>query len=223
MGDTFVDLTYRGLALGRRVKLAQVRPSTAYLELPAPMPVGTAIGILTDDTVALDAQVIEVHEQVGGVEGPGMLVRPRLAGDVARAWWSARVTLPELPASHSGRSVPVVPAAPVLPAQASTVVMPKRRTLDGVAAPAVPELIEDGVKTSVMQAVDPDEQSIPVVQDDGRQTTAMSAVDLAALGLDQNAATTTGQLPVVTPDDDGDDTGNGDKPDSKSKKKRRRR
>ena len=217
MGDTFVDLTYRGLALGRRVKLAQVRPSTAYLELPAPMPVGTTIGILTDDTVALDAVVIEVREQVGGSEGPGMLVRPRLSGDVANAWWSARVTMPELPPKA------VLPAAPILPAQASTVVMPKRRTLDGVPAPAVPELLDDGQNTSVMQAVDPDEQSIPVVQDDGRQTIAMSAVDLAALGLEPSARTTTGQIPVVTPDDDGDDNGNGDKPESKSKKKRRRR
>src|SRR2546423_3505419 len=97
MIETFVDLTYRGLPLGRRVKLAQVRPTTAYLELASPMPVGTAIGILTDDTVALDAQVIEVHEVASAEHAPGMIVRPKLVGEAAKAWWEARVALPELP------------------------------------------------------------------------------------------------------------------------------
>ena len=43
VSESFVDLTYRGLPLGRRIKLTQVRPSSGYLELAAPMPVGTAI------------------------------------------------------------------------------------------------------------------------------------------------------------------------------------
>lgn len=211
MPDTYVDLTYRGLALGRRVKLAQVRPSTAYLELPAPMPVGTVIGILTDDTVAVDAQVIEIHEQVAGAElPPGMVVKPRLSGDVAQAWWQQRVTLPEL----SSRAD--TPAAPVVAPPIVAKVMPKRRTLEGAAA--VPDLVDDGLKTSVMEVVDPDEASIPVVQDDGRNTTAMSAVDLAALGLDPTATSTTGQIPVMTGDDD-----DGDKPSASGMKRKRKR
>src|SRR5580765_5021395 len=85
MIESYVDLTYRGLPLGRRLKLTQVRPTTAYVELPAPMPVGTLIGILTDDTVALDAQVIAIHEQVSGSDQPpGMTLRPKLVGDDAQ-------------------------------------------------------------------------------------------------------------------------------------------
>lgn len=223
MGDTFVDLTYRGLALGRRVKLAQVRPTSAYLELPAPMPVGTMIGILTDDTVALDAQVIAIHEQVGGSEQvPGMRVKPRLEGDVAQAWWNARVTLPE--------SAPRPTEPPPLPPQPAAIVLPKRRTLEGTAIPT--ELVDDGVKTSVMHAVEPDD-SVPIEQpaDEAPKTTAMSAVDLAALGLDAsalNTQSTTDQIPVIA---DADEDDSGDKPDGdgtangngKAKRKRRRR
>src|SRR5262249_44950456 len=63
--ESFVDLTYRGLSLGRRVRLSQVRPSSGYLELPAPMPVGTQIALATDDGVTFDATVTWIHEQVG--------------------------------------------------------------------------------------------------------------------------------------------------------------
>jgi hypothetical protein len=209
VGDTFVDLTYRGLALGRRVKLAQVRPSTAYLELPAPMPVGTTIGILTDDTVALDAYVVAIREQVAATEQPpGMVVKPRLTGEAEKAWWSARVTLPAVDAS---------PLSPLLTPGAA-VVLPKR-TRESTGAPGVPVLVDDGLKTTVMAAVDPDAASVPVEQDDGRKTIAMSAVDLAALGLDPNARSTSGEIAAVQVEDD---LGEGDG-DGKSKKKKRKR
>src|SRR3954470_16011466 len=88
MSESFVDLTYRGLSLGRRVKLSQVRPSTGYLETPAPMPVGTAIQIATDDGITLDATVTAIHEQTGGSDKPpGMIVKPALAGEASEAWW----------------------------------------------------------------------------------------------------------------------------------------
>ena len=195
VSETFVDLTYRGLPLGRRIKLTQVRPTTAYLEVPAPMPVGTMIGILTDDTVALDAQVVEVHEQVAGATQPaGMTVKPKLVGDAAQSWWSTRVGMPELP--------PKV-APPIVPST-TTVVTRRRET-------AAPELVDDGQNTAVMAAVDPEQ-----LQDDGKKTTAMDAVDLAALGLDPTSRTTA-PMPTVAPSDEDDP--NGDKP----KKKRRRR
>ena len=44
MIESFVDLTYRGLSLGRRIKLTQVRPTSGTLELVSPMPVGTPGG-----------------------------------------------------------------------------------------------------------------------------------------------------------------------------------
>ncbi|MBA3541582.1 MAG: hypothetical protein H0T79_18355, partial [Deltaproteobacteria bacterium] len=98
MIESFVDLTYRGLPLGRRIKLARVRPTNGYLELPTPMPVGTTITIVTDEGVAIEAVVHAIHEQVGGSDKtPGMQVFPTLAGAAAEvaAWWSARVALPE--------------------------------------------------------------------------------------------------------------------------------
>ena len=215
MIESFVDLNYRGLALGRRVKLTQVRPSTGYLELAAPMPVGTAINISTDEGVQLDATITEVHEQVGGADKPpGMLVRPKLDADAAKSWWSARVAMPELAKPQA--------AAPV------GTVRPKRKSDGGV-----PELVDDGRNTAVMEVVDPTtpelvrdtapevevidvpplRDSSPSIQDDGKRTTAMDAVDLEALGLDP--ASSSGSMPTAT-DDDNDKSGG-------ARKKRKRR
>jgi hypothetical protein len=122
--ESFVDLTYRGLALGRRIKLTQVRPTTGYLELPMPMPVGTQIVISTDEGVTLDATVAQIHEQVGGSDRvPGMIVKPALEAGAAASWWQARVALPEDSQEAPGRNraitvrprshtVPVPPPAP---------------------------------------------------------------------------------------------------------------
>ncbi|HZJ62027.1 MAG TPA: hypothetical protein VFD36_00775, partial [Kofleriaceae bacterium] len=96
MNESFVDLTYRGLSLGRRIKLTQVRPTSGYLELPSPMPVGTQVAIATDDGVSFDATVAWIYEQVAGTDRtPGMVVIPELAAESAAAWWKARVALPD--------------------------------------------------------------------------------------------------------------------------------
>ena len=151
VNESFVDLGYRGLSLGRRVKLTQLRPSTGYLEVPQPMPVGTAIAITTDEGVRFDATIAEVHEQVAGAAlAPGMLVRPVLDAAEARTWWEARVQLPELP-PPAPPPPPVAVAVAVAPA---TTVLPKRMTLQGAAA--VPELVDDGRNTVVMDAVSPE-------------------------------------------------------------------
>lgn len=108
MSESFVDLAYRGLPLGRRIKLTQVRPRAGYLEMPAPMPVGTQIAISTDEGVALDAVVMLVCEQVGGSDrAPGMMVRPQLDAEAASAWWRARVTLPDEDPDALARPRPV--------------------------------------------------------------------------------------------------------------------
>jgi hypothetical protein len=229
MSESFVDLSYRGLALGKRIKLTQVRPSTGYLEMPTPMPVGTAIGIATDDGVAIEAQVAAIHEQVGGSDRPpGMLVRPKLDAD-AQTWWSARVALPEL-------APPANPEA----APAKVTVVSRRRTGDT----AVPELVDDGHNTSVMNAIDDTQVAdVPVVIssratnpgmavvtespnqiiDDGKRTMMMDAVDLAALGLDPSIS---GQMPVMTEVEDepsGVVEASGDKVDGGKKKKKKKR
>ncbi len=142
MAESFVDLTYRGLSLGRRVKLADVRPTTGYVEVPAPMPVGTQIAIITDDTVALDATVVEIREQVAGSDRPpGMVVKPKLAGDAAKAWWKARVIAADAPPP---------PPAPVVAAPPPVTVVGKRMTNPGI---GVPELEDDGRDTGVMDAL----------------------------------------------------------------------
>ncbi len=194
---SFVDLSYRGLALARRVKLTQVRPTTGYVEIPTPMPVGTQIAITTDDNVAIDAVVTEIHEQVGGAtHTPGMRVKPALAGAAAE-WWKAHVVAPD--PEEVRTTDPMVP---------TTIV---GRRMSGEAA--VPELVDDGHNTAVMDTVDPD--APVVVEEDGKRTTMMDAVDLAALGLDPNARPS-GEIAAVTPPES-------DEPESKSKKKRKKR
>jgi hypothetical protein len=244
MSESFVDLSYRGLTLGKRIKLTKVRPATGYLEMPTPMPVGTAIGIATDDGVLLEATVAEVHEQVSGSDRPpGMLVRPKLEADAGKAWWKARVELPAEPEVKPERAVPVADAI-------GKVTLVSRRD-------AVPELMDDGRNTSVMEVasesnlrdtnpsveiptprdsgpvyvvdVPPPRDSNPNLEDDGKRTVAMDAVDLAALGLDPSSGAS-GQMAAVKPEDYADDNGNGsaesgpiDTTGGSGKKKKRKR
>ena len=176
MIESFVDLTYRGLALGRRIKLTQVRPTTGYLELPMPMPVGTQIAIATDDGVTLDAVVTQIHEQVGGSDRvPGMTVKPALTAEGALAWWQARVGLPEesdgkgptrerpitvRPRTHTVPAPPPTNAEPPPPAPAplTTEVTATKELSVFVAAeepPPRPKIKEEDIKrTMVMNAVD---------------------------------------------------------------------
>jgi hypothetical protein len=141
--ESFVDLTYRGLSLGRRVRLSQVRPSTGYLELPAPMPVGSQIAITAEDGTAFDAVVTAIHEQVAGADRtPGMIVAPALADEPAAVWWAARVSLPDddafrpRAATGSGRIRP----ATVRPRSHTT---PTPPPLSGGTIDEVPTIISD--------------------------------------------------------------------------------
>lgn len=113
MLESLVDLTYRGIALGRAVRLTQVRPSAGFLELASAMPVGSELTIAADG-VTFSATVTWVHEQVTGSDRvPGMMVAPRLANDAASAWWQARVSLADgqvaKPALPRNRPVTVRP------------------------------------------------------------------------------------------------------------------
>lgn len=211
MIESFVDLTYRGLPLGRRVKLTQIRPSTGYLEMPAPMPVGTAIAITTDEGMTLEATVTAIHEQVGGSDkAPGMVVAPKLDEPAVTSWWSARVALPEeeKPEPRTG-GLTVRPRSHTIPAPPP----------EGALAAADPADPEAG-KTTVMAAVDPEliqqlagdssassERLVRhtgehAVVDDGKLTTVMDAVDPAALGLEVSAS---GSLAAASDDEDEDD------------------
>src|SRR5262245_34943158 len=138
MSESLVDLSYRGLNLGKRIKLTQVRPSTGFLEMPAPMPVGTSIGIATEDGVLFEAVVSEILEQISG-EGraPGMLVKPKLEADSARGWWKQRVSMPEL--AKAEKPVPQADAG-------GKVTIARRETVP-------PQLADDGRSTSVMEVI----------------------------------------------------------------------
>jgi hypothetical protein len=223
MTESFVDLTYRGLPLGRRVKLTEIRPSTGYLEMPMPMPVGTAIQIATDEGFAFEATVVELHEQVGGSDKPpGMRVKPafdandgpyRSTNERAGAWWKERVALPELQPRRKAATAP--PPVPILPRARRTAEMP------GVPAN---ELADDGQRTEAMDSVDPsmiEQLAADVIVDDGKRTIVMQAPDIAALGLEVSSSR---EMLAVKDDDDADD----DKPDNnggddKGKSVRRRR
>lgn len=230
--ETFVDLIYRGLSLGRRIKLTQVRLQNGYLEHPTPMPVGTALTISTDDGLVLDAVVTSVHEQVGGSEvAPGMRFKPALATDQISTWWKARVTDAD-PVSNAAAK----PASPPMTVRPRTQTVPEPVPVDAPTVPTVPvptpvvvapsapipkpvAAIVDARRTTVMNAVDqqlleslaknPDEidrlqrrSGEYAVVDDGQRTMVMDAVDPAALGLD---VTMSGSFPAG--DDEEDDDG----------------
>jgi hypothetical protein len=202
MSDCFVDLSYRGLALARRVKLTQLRPSTGYVEMPTPMPVGTAIAIATDDGVSMEAIVAEIHEQVAGSsQTPGMLVQPALDGAAAE-WWKSRVALPDV---EKAPEIDLRATDPMVP----TTIVGKRMSGEI----AIPEVVDDGQDTGVMDAVDPE----AVVEDDAPRTTMMDAVDLAALGLDPNARPSGEITAVAAPIEEDPE------PKSPTKKKRKKR
>jgi hypothetical protein len=210
MSDAFVDLSYRGLVLGKRIKLTQVRQATGYLELPTPMPVGSAIGIAADDGTQLEAVVAEVREQTTGLgpdNPPGMLVKPKLEGDAQRTWWTQHIDK-------------VAKQAPQPDADGKVTVRSPRMTGEM----AVPEVVDDGRNTAVMEVVTDgtvvapplDAESLrdtnpstPII-DDGKRTVAMDAVDLAALGLDPAASS--GSMPAIT-----------DEPSGKSKKPKKKK
>jgi len=236
MIESFVDLTYRGLSLGRRIKLTQIRPTTGYLEHPTPMPVGTPVSIAADDGVVLDAVVMHVHEQVGGSDkAPGMTVKPALATDPLVTWWKTRVTLPELDAPkriERARPVTVRPRTHTIPQPP-----PQGALVDDPDPAPVARVEPDARKTTVMNAVDqelleqltrnPNEIEQLVrrtgeheVVDDGKRTILMDAVDPATLGLDVTAS---GSMPAAGDDDEGEDEeedkqeGNGADDDKKPK------
>lgn len=145
VSESFVDLTYRGLPLGRRIKLTQVRPSTGYLELAAPMPVGSRLAITAEDGGAIEAVVAQIYEQAAADRAPGMLIAPVLE-EGAAAWWRARVTLPELPP----KPAPIV-RAPAPPPEAEP---PPPPEVEATLVVDEPPLADDGKRTVAMDAVD---------------------------------------------------------------------
>jgi hypothetical protein len=139
--EALVDLSYRGLVLGKRVRLLQVGPRSAYVAHEAPMPVGTELTLTVDESLAIPVQVARVREGDPREGAAGMWLWADAAEARARAWWDEHVTAddPRIPEPGGGRirtEAPVVPAsAPELPAPVADVVAPVS------AAPAEPEQV----------------------------------------------------------------------------------
>lgn len=64
----FVDVTYRGLRVATRARLTESAPGTGFVEVEAPLPVGTRIKLGGDTTA--DARVTGVVEQEAGAKSP---------------------------------------------------------------------------------------------------------------------------------------------------------
>jgi len=206
--ESLIDLTYRGIPLGRGIKLTQVRPTTGYVELGSPMPVGTELSIATDDGVAFDATVTWVHELVAGSDhAPGMVVAPRLDGDAA-AWWQARAHLPAddaaRPTLPRNRPVTVRPRSHTQPtrgAQGAPQAMPAIiADLDARVAAAAKQGAAVDQRTTVMGVIEQQQLAQRsrlepalsatgdhAVLDDGARTMTMDAVDPAALPPEDDA------------------------------------
>jgi len=211
MGERFVDLSYRGLELGRRLKLYDFRADAGYVEMPLPMPVGTRVEIATDDGMRIDAVVAAVHEQVAGSDRPpGMRLKPDLLGQAAD-WWGSQVdraaVAREEAQTRRRRESQAAIAAEVAAAQAA---LAEKETGAGEGtAPLVPAKAVAGVidtprpeiarSTLVMsaEAVEAAMVAGDAVEgyvDDGRRTEAMPAIDpdalAAAAAQDETKSTT---------------------------------
>ena len=106
MGDSFVDVTYRGLEVGRRLRIRDFTADGAYVEVPTPMPVGSSIEIAIEGGVVVKATVARVHEQTGGTDrAPGMGVHAAVDA-AARAFPRAyRVVLRRLATAQGAARV----------------------------------------------------------------------------------------------------------------------
>lgn len=142
MSETFVGASSRGVELGRRLALSEIGPTSAYLEHPAPMPVGSELRITGDDGVELGVVVVRVCEQVAGADrSPGMFVRVvELAGE-AETWWRGRQSSGDDPVFPEPAGKPPVAAAPAPtpepePAPASSGANGAGSTLQGISAAA---------------------------------------------------------------------------------------
>ncbi len=182
MADVFVDLLYRGLALGSRVRLGDVSGARGYLEVPAPMPVGTLISLVTGDQAVgvLPAKVLEVVEQTAGSERPpGMVVRPTLDGEAARAWWgglggdsmssqagaaaTTKAPEPATPATIPPRSAaePATPAAAPPTTAPASVEAPSAPPAAASPAPAAPSAQSPSPSAAAAPGPVPDAPSVP--------------------------------------------------------------
>lgn len=236
-GEVFVDVTYRGLELGRRLKLREVGPSTAYLEHGTPMPVGAQVLLATDDGLSIPVTVVRVHEQVAGAEmPPGMRVQASGLEGPAASWWRDLISrddpqIPELEVAPMRRPRPLEPP-PMPPPPAAEVAEPPAAPPTEKTPVVMEAEAEDERPTTLMTAVAPPEETDPGAPRGGNgqtdhspsRTTVMSAQEIRdALGTDPSAP-----APTDSGEDENTNSGNGesgaeDRGRGKGRRRRRRR
>ena len=145
MSETFVDVTYRGLEVGRRLRIRDFTADGAYVEAPMPMPVGSSIEIAIEGGATIKAIVARVHEQVGGSDRPpGMGVRATI-DQAARAWWEKMIAASPAP--------PEPPPHPVGEGDGG-----KTQVMTAVEVPDADDdaapIVDDGKRTMTMSAVE---------------------------------------------------------------------
>ncbi len=157
MGDTFVDVAYRGLELGKRVKLRDVRPELGYIDHPLPMPVGTRVEILADEGLTIAAVVVAVHEQVAGDEPrpPGMRVKPALDATTS-AWWQARVDAAAMAAEADAAQAAAAAAQAAAQAEAAALEAAQAAAAQAAAAQAAAATDKNAAAQDAPEVADPD-------------------------------------------------------------------
>jgi hypothetical protein len=66
----FVDLTCRGLRVAQKARLNLESPTVGFLEIEAPLPIGTRVQVTGEGDFTVDARVTKVVEQEAGAKSP---------------------------------------------------------------------------------------------------------------------------------------------------------
>jgi len=80
------------MELGTQLSMVRFTESEAYLEVSAPMPVGSTLVVTAADDVQVEVVVRRVYEQLTGAEREaGMIVRPSALEGAAKIWWNNQI------------------------------------------------------------------------------------------------------------------------------------
>jgi hypothetical protein len=146
-GEQLVDVSYRGLSVGTSVALRDFGPSTAYLEVESPMPVGSVVDVTNDSGDGFSARVIHVREKTDSAPNAGMRISVEELPASVQGWWQSQVSQED----------PPVAAAPPPPAPEPEPEPEAAPESEAAPPEAVPEEVPDNAtpqRTQVMAAVD---------------------------------------------------------------------
>ncbi len=153
-GEQLVDVSYRGLSVGTSVALRDFGPTTAYLEVEDPMPVGSVVDVTNDGGEGFSARVIHVREKTDSAPNAGMRISVEELPDAARGWWSSQISREDPP---TATAAPPPEPEPALEPEPKPAPEPEPEPAPEAAAEAIPEAVpvtQTPQRTQVMAAVD---------------------------------------------------------------------